>query len=90
MKNSLSTLAILAATTLPFAAQTALASDPAAKPMFTVLPAHGTIHQYAHRPASLLTWNGTITYSGKNYNYSMVGTNPASTNTTIATWVQNQ
>ncbi|HEY5048361.1 MAG TPA: hypothetical protein VII49_10095 [Rhizomicrobium sp.] len=82
MKNSLSTLAILAATTLPFAAQTALASDPAAKPMFTVLPAHGTIHQYAHRPASLLTWNGTITYSGKNYNYSMVGTNPASTNTT--------
>jgi hypothetical protein len=84
MKKSLTTLALLAtASTLTIAAQTAFASGSAAVPAFMVLPAHGTIHKYAHRPpASLLTWNGTITYNGKNYSYSMVGTNPANTNTT--------
>jgi hypothetical protein len=80
MKISLTTLALLAtASMLPLAAQ---ASESAAKPMFMVLPAHGTIHHNAHVPASLQTWSGTITYSGHNYSFSMVGTNPASSNTT--------
>jgi hypothetical protein len=80
MKNRLTMLALLAtASMLPLAAQ---ASEPSAIPMFKVLPAHGMIHQYARQPAALQTWNGTITYSGKNYSYSMVGTNPANTNTT--------
>ncbi|MGD0191887.1 MAG: hypothetical protein ABSD74_14195 [Rhizomicrobium sp.] len=82
MKLSLSKLALLAtASMLPLAVQTASA-DPAAKPMYTVLPAHGSIHHYAHTPTALQTWNGTITYSGHTYNTTMVGTNPANTNTT--------
>jgi hypothetical protein len=82
MKTRLSTLALLAtASTLTIAATMATA-EPAAKPMFGVLPAHGTIHQYAHAPAALQTWNGTITYNARNYNFTMVGTNPASNNTT--------
>ncbi|HEY5046846.1 MAG TPA: hypothetical protein VII49_02355 [Rhizomicrobium sp.] len=68
--------------TLPLAAPTAFAADPAAKPMFTVLPAHGTIHQFAHRPAALATWNGSYTYSGHTYNFTMVGADPSKTNTT--------
>jgi len=54
----------------------------AARPMFTVLGQHGNIHPGVHHPASLQTWNGTISYGGSNYGFSMVGTNPASTNTT--------
>jgi hypothetical protein len=73
---------LASASILPLAAPAASASESAAVPAFTVLPAHGTIHQYAHQPQSLLTWSGTITYKSKTYKYSMVGTNPASTNTT--------
>ena len=66
---------------LPLAAQTANATDSAATPMFTVLPAHGgAIH--ANRTASLATWSGQIKYNGGTYNFTMVGTDPSKTNTT--------
>jgi hypothetical protein len=65
---------------LPLAAQSASA-EPAAKPMFGVMRSQGLTH-YAHKPAALQTWNGTITYQSHNYNFTMVGTNPASSNTT--------
>jgi hypothetical protein len=82
MKNSLTTLALLAtASTLTIAA-TMASAEPAAKPMFGVLPAHGSIHQYAHTPTALQTWNGSFVYNTKTYNYTMVGTNPNTTNTT--------
>jgi hypothetical protein len=80
--NVIKAAALAASAIVPFAAHTASAADSEARPVFMVLPAHGAGHQYTHRPAALLTWNGTITYSGKNYSYSMVGTNPATTNTT--------
>jgi hypothetical protein len=83
MKISLTKLALLAtASMLPLATHAARASESAAVPMFRVLPAHGTIHLYQHTPAALKTWTGSISYKGKNYNYSMVGTNPTNTNTT--------
>ena len=61
MNSGITKIAALAATALvPLAAHSAAAQD-AARPMYRVLPAHGTIHTYAHNPASLQTWNGTIT-----------------------------
>jgi hypothetical protein len=83
MKRSLLTLALLAtASTLTLAAQTAYANDVTSRPAFVTLPAHGIIHHFAHKPTALTTWNGTITYNSHNYNFTMVGTNPASSNTT--------
>ena len=76
-------LALLAsASLLTLAIQTASAAD--TRPMFKVLAPHGNVHQGAHftRLQSLQTWSGTITYNGSNYGFSMVGTNPATTNTT--------
>jgi len=82
MKNNLAALAMLAtATMLPLAAQTASAADPAPRPRFEVLHSQALRH-YAHPPAALTTWSGTISYSGKNYSFTMVGANPASSNTT--------
>ena len=72
--------ALLAATVSPLVAQTASAAEPAAQPMFTVLPPHGTWGK--HFPVALQTWSGSISYSGHTYNFTMVGTDPASTNTT--------
>jgi hypothetical protein len=83
-------LALLAATVSPLATQAATAAELAAQPMFKVLPPHGwTYHPGKHVPVSLLTWNGTINYSGHNYNFTMVGTNPASTNgtTTVTAYI---
>jgi hypothetical protein len=71
-------IALLASTT-PLLVQTASAAEPAAQPMFKVLPPHG---QGKHFPVSLLTWNGSIHYNGNTYNFTMVGTDPGSTNTT--------
>ena len=72
---------LLAFALFPFAAQ---AADSAVRPMFGVLPPHGNVHPQVHFPAgsTLTTWTGTISYKGKNYSFSMVGTNPATTNTT--------
>ena len=67
-----------------FFAFSAEAQDPGVKPLFGVLPPHGNVHPKVHFPAggTLPMWTGTITYKGKNYSFSMVGTNPATTNTT--------
>jgi hypothetical protein len=80
MKKSLA-LALLASCSIaPSMAQTASAADPA-RPRFAVLRSQALYH-YAHTPAALPTWSGTITYDNKNYNFTMVGTNPASSNAT--------
>jgi hypothetical protein len=80
MKKSLTTLAMLAsASMLAFGAS---AAEQAAVPMFKTLPAHGMIKHYAHQPTALATWNGSFTYQSHNYNFTMIGTNPASTNVT--------
>ncbi|HLY05276.1 MAG TPA: hypothetical protein VKR31_05960 [Rhizomicrobium sp.] len=71
--------ALLATTSSLLVAQTAAAAEP----KFTVLQPHGWTHNPGkHFPTALTTWNGTISYSGHNYNFTMVGTDPASSNTT--------
>jgi hypothetical protein len=94
MTKSLTALAVLAATSafalsLPASAASDAAAGIHAKPMFVTLPKHGTIHPGVHYAAaqSLQTWSGTIGYSGSNYNFSMVGTNPATTNTSTSVTV---
>ena len=75
--------ALLATTSSLLVAQTAAAAEPSAQPRFTFLPPHGSSYVPGkHFPAALATWTGTINYSGHTYNFKMVGTNPASTNTT--------
>lgn len=82
MKARFTALAALTSVSLlPLMAQTASAADPTAKPMFTVLAPHGG-KQGVRPPTSLATWNGTIVYNSHTYNFTMVGTNPANTNTT--------
>jgi hypothetical protein len=80
MKNSLTTLALLATTSM-FALTAASAAEPAATPMFKVMHSQALKH-YAHTPAALATWNGSFTLSGHNYSFTMIGTNPASSNAT--------
>jgi hypothetical protein len=76
-------IALSTATLLPLVAQTAFAAEPAAQPMFTVLPPHGgSMQRGKHFPAALHTWNGSINYNNHTYNFTMVGDNPASNNTT--------
>jgi hypothetical protein len=85
MNKTLASLALLAAAPiLSMLTQTASAGEPVDTPMFAALPAHGLIRPYApgHRPAALLTWNGSFTYNNRMLNYTMVGTAPQSTNTT--------
>jgi hypothetical protein len=57
------------------------------KPTFAVLPPHG--NSAVHFPQALTTWNGTITYNNGKYNFTMVGTDPSSTNgtTTITAYI---
>ena len=86
MKRSMTTLALLAtASLLPLTAASA------SEPMYKVLAPHGNVHPGVHynAPQSLATWNGTIKYNGSTYNFTMVGTDPSSTNTTttITTYV---
>lgn len=81
-------LAALATTAIvPLTAQSASAADTAV-PRFVVLPPHGGTPG-AHHPTALATWNGSISYNNHTYNYTMVGTNPASSNstTTITTYI---
>jgi len=75
--------ALLATTSSLLVAQTAAAAQPMAQPTFTVLPPHGSTYMPGkHFPAALQTWNGSISYSGHTYNFTMVGTDPSSTNST--------
>jgi hypothetical protein len=71
--------------TVPSAAvssgQTAQGLDSHSRPMFVVLPYKGQISNI-HKPGSLTTWNGSFVYNNHTYNYAMVGTNPATTNST--------
>ena len=93
MKNSLTTLALLAtASMLPMAAMTASAAEPAAVPMFKVMPVHGGQAKYyapGHKPAALQTWTAELEFSGVKKSIIMVGTNPASSSatTTITTFI---
>jgi hypothetical protein len=76
-------LAALLAATTPLVGQAASAAEPTAQPTFTVLPPHGwSLKKGEHFPTALHTWNGSINYSGHTYNFTMVGDNPASNNTT--------
>ncbi len=65
----------------PFAAD---AVDSAAKPVFTVLLPHGNVHPNVHYlpNAALPVWNGSIVYGSHRYNFTMVGTDPATSNAT--------
>jgi hypothetical protein len=76
-------IALSTVSTSALLASTAFAAEPAAQPGFTVLPPHGWSYTPGkHFPAALQTWNGSISYGGHNYNFTMVGTDPATTNTT--------
>lgn len=75
--------ALLATTSSLLVAQAAVAADGVAQPKFTVLPPHPGFHTPGkHFPAALQTWNGSISYSGHTYNFTMVGTDPGATNST--------
>ena len=92
MKSRHAALAALLATTSSLlVAQAAAAADTLAQPRFTVLAPHGASYhvQGKHFPASLQTWNGSISYNGHTYNYTMVGTDPSSTNgtTTVTAYI---
>ena len=79
----LRTAALGSVFTLAMAPLAAHAGDTSvARALYKVLPQHGNVHPGVHHPASLQTWSGTISYGGSNYSFSMVGTNPATTNTT--------
>ncbi len=91
MKMRIASLAMLsAAAIIPFAASagTYIPVGPAV-PSFAFLPPHGNVHQGAHLPQALTTWNGSINYNNHTYNYTMVGTDPSSTNgtTTITAYI---
>jgi hypothetical protein len=79
MKKSLTALASLA--TVSMLSLGASAAEPTAKPMFKVLHSQALKH-YLHTPTALATWNGSIVYNSHTYTFTMIGTNPASTNVT--------
>jgi hypothetical protein len=55
--------------------------------MYTVMPPHLRT-DVAAPPASLQSWNGSYVYSGKTYNYNMVGSAPSNNSTaTITTYI---
>ena len=88
MKKSHTALALLTtASMLPLAASSALAQT--VTPRFVVLPIHAAGKQYApgHTPVPLQTWTGKLKFSGVSKTFIMVGTNPASTNTTTTVTV---
>lgn len=58
----------------------AAASAQQVKPRFVTLPAKPAT--YKQPPASLVTYAGSYVYNGKTQNYTFVGTDPATTNTT--------
>jgi len=61
--------------------QTSGVREKTARPMFLAFRYTGPITNTL-KPGALPTWNGSFAYNGHTYNYTMVGTNPASNNTT--------
>lgn len=58
-----------------------------ARPMFAVLPPHGGNNEAVLPATQLPQWTFSFTYGGTTYNDVMIGTNPASTNsTTVLQW----
>lgn len=83
-------VALLLAIVASFAS-ISMAQDPKVHPRFTVLPPRpATILPDPGSPSSQLAqWQGSFTYNGGRYNYTMVGSNPNTTNFTtgIQTWI---
>jgi hypothetical protein len=76
---------VLACASIAFSQETKYPDIQNAKPMFTTLPNH--MKPAPQAPAAQLTqWNGTFKdLTNRTVNYTMVGTNPASTNVTTTT-----
>jgi hypothetical protein len=84
MKLRFASLAILAsAAVLPLAAHAA-GNDAAPRPMFTTLPNnHAQVPAPPKGSKNITQWNGTFKdLNGNTINYTMIGTDPNSTNTT--------
>ena len=78
-------LAVLTAVIATFTSMNTSAQDAkVARPMFVTLPNHMSLAPKGATPAAqLVQWNGSFRdLTGKTVNYVMVGTNPATTNTT--------
>jgi hypothetical protein len=90
MTRTCACLLVLFLWTCPSLITTASAQDAQVsneRGMYVVMPPH-LRNDVATPAASLQSWNGSFTYSGKTYNYNMVGAAP-STNTTatITTYI---
>lgn len=86
----LSAIAVLCLSACPGVTSIALGQDAAVtthRPMYVVMPPH-LRNDVAPPAASLQSWNGSFTYSGKNYTYNMVGTAPSTNSAaTITTYI---
>ncbi len=58
-------------------------TDEKATPRFVVIPQKPLAPGVAEPDVSLLTWNGSFTYNGHQYNYVMVGNDPANGSSAI-------
>jgi hypothetical protein len=65
----------------------AFAQDTQVHPRYTTLPTHYAA-PLSTPPTALTTWNGSFEYEGKSNSFIMVGTNPATTNTTTTFQVE--
>ena len=85
-----SAIAVLYLSICPSMIPTAVGQDAQVstdRPMYVVMPAH-LRDDVAPPAASLQSWNGSFTYSGKNYTYNMVGAAPSTNSTaTITTYI---
>jgi hypothetical protein len=82
MNNRISVLTMLVA--LALIASSAVAQDHdtlPARPLYGHVPAHPSTDA-SNPPASLQTWAGTFTYQGATNHFTMVGTDPSSSNVT--------
>src|SRR5579863_7275373 len=70
--------------TLPAAQPQAKASilrSDTARPMFVVRPYTGPMTNTL-KPGAMPSWNGSFTYNGHTYSYTMIGANPSTSNAT--------
>jgi hypothetical protein len=77
-------LACCALTGLAFAQEDALTG---AKPMYVTLPPRYLQNLPSPLTSTVTNWSSSFTTGGKTYNYSMVGTNPQTTNSTTTVTV---